>query len=474
MKKIFAIMLSALLAVALISCTDAKKEETTNNNQNETVNTVYENVDLVAVADSLYDGIAEDNRPFVMSMPVEDAEMFSYFTFIPYEEGLEAVANEPMMSSIAHSIVLVKAPTAEKAQEVAAAMKENCDPRKWMCVEADIVEGVTNGNIAMLLMTTKEGGMADTILGNFKALDAEKIASLKSEVAIEDEVIEDEIFFADNGFTDVEDAEDIEAIKGELKSKREEYNFMTFDEYLDEIGESDVVDGEVMTEADNVVIEFDDVFVDDAPAAGFEEENVPAAMPEVEVNDKYKSEIVAPAPPVEIKFEEGPSDIVDELMDITPVINKEAETSDELFALADKLYEGIDPENMPMVGTMELTEENFEYSAFVPYKSSYLAVESMPMMGSQPHSVVIVKTESEEEAASLAAEMEANANPRKWICVQARSVKSASKGKMAILVMTSVEVMPTEGIDEAQAEEMSASQSEERAQLIIDNFLANA
>lgn len=459
MKKIFAIMLSALLAVALISCTDAKKEETTNNNQNETVNTVYENVDLVAVADSLYDGIAEDNRPFVMSMPVEDAEMFSYFTFIPYEEGLEAVANEPMMSSIAHSIVLVKAPTAEKAQEVAAAMKENCDPRKWMCVEADIVEGVTNGNIAMLLMTTKEGGMADTILGNFKALDADKIASLKSEVVIEDEMIEDEVFFED-----------------ELESSRDEsgHDFITFDEYIDEIGEGDVVDGEVMTEADNVVIEFDDVFVDDAPAAGFEEENVPAAMPEVEVNDKYKSEIVAPAESVEIKFEEGPSDIIDELMDITPVINKEAETSDELFALADKLYEGIDPENMPMVGTMELTEENFEYSAFVPYKSSYLAVESMPMMGSQPHSVVIVKTESEEEAASLAAEMEANANPRKWICVQARSVKSASKGNTAILVMTSVEVMPTEGIDEAQAEEMSASQSEERAQLIIDNFLANA
>lgn len=460
MKKIFAIMLSALVAVALISCTDAKKEdETTNNQKNEVTATVYENVDLVAVADSLYDGIAEDNRPFVMSMPLEDAETFGYFTFIPYEEGLEAVANEPMMSSIAHSIVLVKAPTAEKAQEVAKAMKENCDPRKWMCVEADIVEGVTNGNIAMLLMTTKEGGMADTILGNFKALDADKIASLKSEVAIEDEVIEDEVFFED-----------------EFESSRDESgnDFITFDEYIDEIGESDVVDGEVMTEADNVVIEFEDVVADDAPAAGFEEENVPAVMPEVEVNDEYKSEIVAPATPVEIEFEEGSSDIIGELMDITPVINKEAETSDELFALADKLYEGIDPENMPMVGTMELTEENFEYSAFVPYKSSYLAVESMPMMGSQPHSVVIVKTETAEEAAALAAEMEANADPRKWICVAARSVKSASKDNMAILVMTSVEVMPIDGIDEAQAEEMSASQSEERAQLIIDNFLANA
>ena len=401
MKKILALVLAALLAVTLISCTNEKKDDTANTND-EVVSVVYEDVDLVAVADSLYDGIAEDNRPFVMSMPVEDAEMFSYFTFIPYEEGLEAVANEPMMSSIAHSIVLVKAPTIEKAAEVAEAMKANCDPRKWMCVEADIVEGVTNGNIAMLLMTTKEGGMAETILGNFKALDAEKIASLKSQVVLgNDDVMGEEAF--------EDETVDIEAPEAEM---------------------------------DDVVAVLPEVDAGNEPAAGFEEENVPAAMPEVEVE----------AVPEEDK----------------------ASDAEALYMLAEKLYEGINIEEMPMVGTMELTEENFEYSAFVPYKASYTAVENMPMMGSVPHSVVIVKTESEEEAKALAAEMEKNANPRKWICVQARSVKSAYKGNTAILVMTSVEVFPEDDIDEAKAEEMSAAQSEERANIIIGNFLANA
>ena len=379
MKKILALVLAALLAVTLISCTNEKKDDTANTND-EVVSVVYEDVDLVAVADSLYDGIAEDNRPFVMSMPVEDAEMFSYFTFIPYEEGLEAVANEPMMSSIAHSIVLVKAPTVEKAAEVAEAMKANCDPRKWMCVEADVVEGVTNGNIAMLLMTTKEGGMAETILNNFKALDAEKIASLKSQV----------------------------------------------------------------------VLGNDDVMGEEA----FEDETVDIEAPEAEMDD-----VVAVLPEVEVEA--------------VPEEDK-ASDAEALYMLAEKLYEGINIEEMPMVGTMELTEENFEYSAFVPYKASYTAVENMPMMGSVPHSVVIVKTESEEEAKALAAEMEKNANPRKWICVQARSVKSAYKGNTAILVMTSVEVFPEDGIDEAKAEEMSAAQSEERANIIIGNFLANA
>ena len=403
MKRIFALLLAALLAVTLISCT--KTNDDTNNAGNDSENktdvaVIYEEADLVAIADSLYEGLAEDQRPFVMSMPLT-SEDFEFFTFIPHEEGLEAVANEPMMSSIAHSIVLVKAPTVEKAQEVAAAMKANCDPRKWMCVEANIVEGVTNGNIAMLLMTTTEGGMADTILNNFKALDAEKVANLKSEVIVDDEIIEDEV--------------------------------------LDE----GLVDGEIQTDAEDVVVELPEVDVDDAPAAGFEEENAPAVMPEVE-SEPVPEEDVA-----------------------------EAEASiDDLYALADKLYAGINPEEMPMVGTMELNSENFEYSAFVPYKDSYLAVESMPMMGSQPHSVVIVKADSEEAAKALAAEMEANADPRKWICVSAKSVKSASKGEYAMLVMTTVDVMPSDDIDEEAAEKLSYEKSEERANIIINNFLA--
>ncbi len=240
-----------------------------------------------------------------------------------------------------------------------------------------------------------------------------------------------------------------------------------------EVPEEDASDdlGEELPEEDDVVIELPEADAGDEPAMGTEEENVPAVMPEVD------PEVDVPAVMPEVDVE------VDVEAEDTPVVTPEVEapeadapasdaTIDDLYAIADKLYEGIDPENMPMVGTMELDSESFEYSAFVPYKDSYLAVESMPMMGSQPHSVVIVKAASEAEAAALAAEMEANANPRKWICVSARSVKSASKGEFAILVMTSVEVMPMNGIDEEQAETMSAAQSEERADLIIKNFLS--
>ena len=182
-------------------------------------------------------------------------------------------------------------------------------------------------------------------------------------------------------------------------------------------------------------------------------------MPEVDVEAESPEADVKPEAP-EAETEEPKTEAPSEEVSI-----------DELYAIADKLYEGFDPENMPMVGTMELTEENFEYSAFVPYKASYLAVESMPMMGSMPHSVVIVRAESEAEAAALAESMKENANPRKWICVSARSVKSAHKGNYAILAMIGMQVMPDDEISEEEAEKMSDKQSEERVDAIIANFL---
>ncbi len=166
----------------------------------EEKNAPYSEIDLVAVADSLYEGIDRDNMPMVMSMELTD-ENFEYFTFIPYDKAYEAAANEPMMGSIAHSIVLVKCADADAAKKVAEEMKAKCDPRKWICVTADVVEVATNNNVAMLLMTTKELGISETILKNFASLDAEKIASLKSEVK------EDVPAEWENPFTDVKESD---------------------------------------------------------------------------------------------------------------------------------------------------------------------------------------------------------------------------------------------------------------------------
>ena len=128
----------------------------------------YADVDLLKVADSLYNGIAEDNMPMVMAMAIEDAETFTNFAFVPYTNGLEAVVSEPMIGAIAHSVVLVKCSDENAAARLAFEMVTNCNPRKWICVAADDVKAVSGGNVAMLIMTTKEGGLGDTILKNFE------------------------------------------------------------------------------------------------------------------------------------------------------------------------------------------------------------------------------------------------------------------------------------------------------------------
>ena len=104
----------------------------------------------------------------VMSMPLEDAESFTSFTFLPYSKDLEAVVSEPMIGAIAHSVVLVKCADENSAARAAFEMVTNCNPRKWICVAADDVKAVSGGNVAMLLMTTKEGGLGETILKNFE------------------------------------------------------------------------------------------------------------------------------------------------------------------------------------------------------------------------------------------------------------------------------------------------------------------
>ena len=128
----------------------------------------YKDVDLLKAIDALYEGIAEENMPMVMSMPLEDAESFTNFTFLPYSADLEAVVSEPMIGAVAHSVVLVECKDASTAARVAFEMVTNCNPRKWICVGADNVKAVSGGNVAMLLMTTVEGGLGETILKNFE------------------------------------------------------------------------------------------------------------------------------------------------------------------------------------------------------------------------------------------------------------------------------------------------------------------
>lgn len=105
--------------------------------------------------------------PMTANMPL-DSENFEFYTFAGYVEGAEGVACEPMMSSIAHSVVLVRLPAGQDAAAFASKMKQNADPRKWLCVEAEKVSTASKGNLALLVMSASD--TTDKIIANFKSL----------------------------------------------------------------------------------------------------------------------------------------------------------------------------------------------------------------------------------------------------------------------------------------------------------------
>jgi len=91
---------------------------------------------------------------------------------------------------------------------------------------------------------------------------------------------------------------------------------------------------------------------------------------------------------------------------------------------------------LPAVGNIPVDAESFPYFAFIEYKEGYEALASEAMMSAQAHSVVLVRVPEGEDVAAVAAEIEKNADPRKWICVEAEKTVVTVKGDVIMLCMS--------------------------------------
>ena len=118
----------------------------------------------------------------------------------------------------------------------------------------------------------------------------------------------------------------------------------------------------------------------------------------------------------------------------------------------DQVLAAGDAEQIPMLMPADLnggakytplTEENSEYNLGVTRDRYADGIAAEAAMTSVPFSVCLVKANSAEEAEQLAADIEANADPRKWICVEAESKIVDYSGDVVILIMT--------GADSAEA-----------------------
>ena len=126
--------------------------------------------DLSALVDKIYEGESLE-MPGVMTQVIDtsDKDLVKFITGLDNTENLEyVVASEPMMSSQAYSLVLVKVKAGTNTDEIAEQMKENIDTRKWICVSAEKVYTTSSGDVVCLVMSREE--LAKPIYEKFKKL----------------------------------------------------------------------------------------------------------------------------------------------------------------------------------------------------------------------------------------------------------------------------------------------------------------
>ena len=120
--------------------------------------TVNSAADLTALVDQIYAGVSIE-MPMLMTQELDmtDVETVKFFTGLENIDNVEyVVASEPMMTSQAYSLMLVKVKDGADANLIAKTMNENVDERKWICVTAEKIYSVASGDVVCLVMSNAQ------------------------------------------------------------------------------------------------------------------------------------------------------------------------------------------------------------------------------------------------------------------------------------------------------------------------------
>lgn len=120
---------------------------------------------LEDIINNIYALIPEKERPNTMKTPIsndsaDNKEFFLGTSDITITEGM---GSEPMISSVAHSLVLIRVPDGIDIKATMDKITKSVDPRKWICVEVkeENVKVVNYGNIIMLIMADNSQAYVD-------------------------------------------------------------------------------------------------------------------------------------------------------------------------------------------------------------------------------------------------------------------------------------------------------------------------
>ena len=131
---------------------------------------------LSDIMDTVLASVPEDQMPILMPADLNGGEKYAPLTEENSEYNLgvtndryaEGIAAEAAMTSVPFSVCLVRANSAEEAEQLAADIEANADPRKWICVEAESKIVDYSGDVVILIMTGADS--AEAIHAAFTAL----------------------------------------------------------------------------------------------------------------------------------------------------------------------------------------------------------------------------------------------------------------------------------------------------------------
>lgn len=140
-KKLSLIIIMLVAAVVLTGCGNKNIEGS-----------------LEDIMTKVYADIPEDQRPMMLMNTEVTDENVEYFLGSKDIEFEEALASEPGIGSIAHSVVLVRVKDNADIEAIKDKIEDTINPRKWVCVgvEEDDVIVENKGNLIALIMIEDE------------------------------------------------------------------------------------------------------------------------------------------------------------------------------------------------------------------------------------------------------------------------------------------------------------------------------
>lgn len=142
-KKILLLLLVCTTLLPLTGCGEKNVEGT-----------------LDQIIEKIYSNIPEEDMPMVSSIDVDNemSDNIEYYIGTKDIEYTDILASEPLIGSIAYSVVLVRMQDGADIETAKQEILENVNPRKWVCVEVpkDEIIVKSKGDLIILIMVENE------------------------------------------------------------------------------------------------------------------------------------------------------------------------------------------------------------------------------------------------------------------------------------------------------------------------------